>query len=147
MHDLICLYHVSPANRHKLVRYSFRAVRKAEAAGAPGVEALRALSLGDATALAAAWVWEHASEALLAAALLRFGEVVAGIQEDLMPHRMCEFMFGLAGKATDFIRDCNVLGEGTRPALRDSRLRLVVVTVDTLTTCMRLLGIHSLDRI
>ena len=122
-------------------------LRKAEAAGAPSVAALRSVALDDSVAIAAAWIWEHASEALLAAYLLRFGEVVAGIQEDLMPHRMCEFMYGLAGKATDFIRDCSVLGETTRPALRDSRLRLVITTVDTLTTCMRLLGIEPLDRI
>ena len=120
-------------------------LRKGEAAGAAPPRA--GVNLSSAADLASMWIWEHSSESLLAAHILRFAEVIAGIQEDLMPHKLCEFMYALSGKATDFIRDCHVLGELTRPALRASRLKLVAVTLDTLTQCMVLLGIEPLDRI
>ena len=32
---------------------------------------------------------------------------------DLLPHRLCEYLYFLAGKFTDFHRDCNVLGADT----------------------------------
>jgi arginyl-tRNA synthetase len=40
-----------------------------------------------------------------------------------------------------------VLAAATPPALRDARLRLATVALDTLTACMTLLGIDPLDRI
>ena len=105
-------------------------VRRAGAAGAPG-----------------AWEFAHATELQLAGELLRFSEVLASIQEDLMPHRLCEYMYGRSARATDFHRDCNVLGSGTPPSLRAARLRLVLCTSSVLTTCMRLLGLEPLERI
>ena len=107
--------------------------------------ALRGLS--DAAACSAAWAFEHPTELQLAGELLRFSEVLASIQVDLLPHKLCEYMYGLSGKATDFHRDCNVLGAATPPALRNARLRLVSATSTVLTTCMKLLGLEPLERI
>jgi len=120
-------------------------LRKASAIA--GVPVLTDLPLGDPAALAAAWVFEHPTEVLLAAELLRFGDVIAGIQVDLMPHRLCEYMYGVASRATEFHRDCNVLGANTAPSLRDARLRLVSAARSVLTTSMTLLGLEPLDRI
>ena len=126
-------------------------LRKAGEAGHATGPALRLRSgdLGSVTAgdMGEAWAFAHPTEIQLAGELLRFAEVLASVQEDLMPHKLCEYMYGLSGKATDFHRDCNVLGSGTAPALRAARLRLVQCTSSVLTTCMRLLGLEPLERI
>jgi arginyl-tRNA synthetase len=125
-------------------------LRKArEAAGGVDIEvALKAATpLGDPAAQGVAWVFQHPTEVLLAAELLRFSDVLVGIQRDLMPHRLCEYMYGLAGKVTDFYRDCNILGGATPTNVRDSRLRIVCATHTVLVTCMRLLGLEPLERI
>ena len=113
----------------------------------PGGLAAAAAAGAGAAWQASAWEFAHATELQLAGELLRFSEVLASIQEDLMPHKLCEYMYGLSGRATDFHRDCNVLGSGTAPSLRASRLRLVHCTHQVLTTCMRLLGLEPLERI
>jgi arginyl-tRNA synthetase len=56
-------------------------------------------------------------------------------------------LYFLAGRMTDFYRDCVILGDGTSIALRDSRLRLCSATASVLKQGMGLLGITALDRI
>jgi arginyl-tRNA synthetase len=92
-------------------------------------------------------VFGHASDLGLALAAARFQEVLTDVQADLLPHRLCEFLFGLAGATSDFHRDCYVLHEATPPPLRASRLRLVAAAAAVMRTALRLLGIAALDRI
>jgi arginyl-tRNA synthetase len=109
-------------------------------------EALRGAALRTAEGAAAAFTFAHATEAALAVELLRFGEVLAGVQEDLMPHRLCEFLYAVAGRVTDFHRDCPVLSSATPPPLRLARLRLVAAAADTMAATMQLIGLDVLER-
>jgi len=98
-------------------------------------------------ALAAAFPCTSPSETGLAAELTRFQEMLTTFQADLMPHRLAEYAYFLAGRLGDFFRDCHVLGDGVAPAERDARLLLVDAAERTLATAMRLLGIEALDKI
>lgn len=97
--------------------------------------------------MAGAFTFAHPTELTLAAELMRLQDVLADIQGDLMPHRLCEYLYKLSGAFTDFHRDCNVLGADTPVNLRDSRLRLCVATSKTMKAAMGILGITPLDRI
>lgn len=101
----------------------------------------------DAAAAAALFPLQHASEITLAADLMRAQDVIAGVQEDLFPHRLCEYLYGLAQKLTEFYTNCNILGADTPPALRDARLRLCRATQRVMAQFLQLLGIRALDRV
>lgn len=123
-------------------------LRKAKEAHGVAVEALlTGLSALDDSGRAAAFSMIHASEAGLAAELTRWQEVMTTFQQDLMPHRLCEYQYFLCSRFTDFFRDCPVLQSDVPPALRDARLRLVAATEATVACGMRLLGIQPLDKI
>lgn len=89
----------------------------------------------------------HASDVALALELARFQEVILAVQGDLLPHRLCEFLFHLAGRMSDFHRDCYVMAESTPPPVRDARIRLVAATGSVMRTALALLGIKPLERI
>jgi arginyl-tRNA synthetase len=101
----------------------------------------------DDAARAQAFTAAHLTELQLAVDLTRWQEVMSTFQQDLMPHRVCEFSYFLCGKFTDFFRDCPVLSSDVPAPLRESRLRLVMATESTLACAMRLLGIEALDKI
>jgi arginyl-tRNA synthetase len=114
--------------------------------GAALEAALRAPALATAEGACAAFTFAHATDAALAVELMRFGEVLAGMQVDLMPHRLCEFLYAVAGRVTDFHRDCPVLSSDTPPPLRLSRLRLVAAAEQTMKAAMGLIGLDVLER-
>ncbi len=78
---------------------------------------------------------------------MRFQDVLDDIQQDLMPHRLCEYLHTLAVRVADFTRDCNVLGTSTAPTVRVTRLKLCEVTIAIMQTGMKLLGIQPLDKV
>lgn len=45
------------------------------------------------------------------AAATRQQEVVSGIQDDVMPHHLCEYLFKLANQFSDFYSNCRVVGD------------------------------------
>lgn len=49
--------------------------------------------------------------ATAAAAAPRQQEVVSGIQDDVMPHHLCEYLFKLANQFSDFYSNCRVVGD------------------------------------
>lgn len=59
---------------------------------------------------------------------------------ELMPSRICSYIFGLASKATDFLEACHVL---TAP----HRLLLVQATTAVMVRCLELLGIQPISKI
>ncbi len=85
---------------------------------------------------------EHPSEIALGFHLLRFGEVLEMVVKDLLPNRLTDYLYDLAGKFNAFFRDCRV--EGTPQ--EGSRLLLCEVTGKILKQGLYLLGIKTVDR-
>lgn len=54
----------------------------------------------------------HKSEMELACCLMRFQDAVEAVLAGLVPHRMCEYLYDLAGHFSKFFRDCRVLDNG-----------------------------------
>jgi arginyl-tRNA synthetase len=124
-------------------------LRKAKETAGIDVDAIvdKAASVNSVAEAASLFQFQHASELTLASDLMRIQDVLSQVQIDLFPHRLCEYLYFLAGRMTDFYRDCVILGEGTPIALRDSRLRLCSATAKVLKQGMGLLGITALDKI
>ncbi|KAF0852904.1 mitochondrial arginyl-tRNA synthetase (ArgRS) [Andalucia godoyi] len=97
-------------------------------------EAMKAVTLIDL---------EHDSEVDLALDILRFGDTTLEAAELLMPHKICEYAYGLATKFSAFYRDCHIVGSEKQ----DSRLLLCELTAMTLRKAFYLLGITPLYRI
>jgi len=89
-------------------------------------------------------VLEEPAEQALALALSRFGEVVDEVARTLTPHKLCGYLYELAGALSAFYEACPVLrSEGE---VRSSRLALVAATRDVLAQGLHLLGIKAPER-
>ncbi len=84
----------------------------------------------------------HSSEILLGLHLARFDEVILRLAEDLLPHRLCEYLYHLSEHFNAFFRDCRV--EGSKEEA--SRLLLCDLTAKVLLTGMRLLGLQPVEK-
>lgn len=84
----------------------------------------------------------HSSEIALGLHLLRFPEILCAMSEDLLPNRLCDYLFELAEKFNGFFRDCRV--EGTPE--QNERLLLCEVTARVLQRGLTLLGIETLEK-
>lgn len=81
------------------------------------------------------------SERALAMELVHFGSNVDKALETMHPHRLCRYLYELAGAAMTFYERCPVLkAEGP---VRASRLRLCLLTADVLQRGLGLLGISA----
>jgi arginyl-tRNA synthetase len=89
-------------------------------------------------------VLEEPAEQQLALLLSRFGEVVAGVAQDLQPHKLCTYLYELAGALSVFYEQCPVLKSDGE--VRNSRLALCATTKKVLASGLDLLGIEALDR-
>ncbi len=96
--------------------------------------------------------WSHAAlhidtpeEKRLALAALRYPSVVEGVAEALEPHRLCGYLYELAGAFSSFFTACPVL-QAESEDLRASRLRLCSLTGKILEDGFSLLGITALER-
>lgn len=85
---------------------------------------------------------EHPTEIALALHLRRFGEVLDAVSRDLLPNRLCEYLYELAEKFHAFFRDCRVEGDPQE----ESRLLLCEATSRILAKGLNLLGLKTLDR-
>jgi arginyl-tRNA synthetase len=85
---------------------------------------------------------EHPSEIDLGLHLRRFGEVLESVARDLLPHRLCDYLYGVAEKFNAFFRDCRVEGSEQE----DSRLLLCELTAQILAKGFNLLGLRTVDR-
>ena len=84
-------------------------------------------------------------EKALALQLLQFPQAVMLVAETLEPHRLCHYLYELAGAFHTFYEHCPVLGADDT-AVRDSRLRLCQAVATTLATGLGLLGIGVVTR-
>lgn len=84
------------------------------------------------------------TELVLAKHLLQLNEVINAVEGDLLPNRICQYLFELSQKFNQFFEQCPVL-KAEEP-LRSSRLVLCDLTARTLKLGLGLLGIQVLER-
>jgi arginyl-tRNA synthetase len=84
------------------------------------------------------------AEKNLAIALLKYPAVVRSVADSLEPHRLCQYLFELAGYFSTFYDHCPTLkSEGE---VRDGRLRLCYLTGRVLQDGLATMGIPSVER-
>lgn len=103
----------------------------------------RKMNLAGPPANANVVVTEPAERALVLT-LLQFPNAVQSVAESLEPHRLCGYLYGLAGAFHQFWENCPV--KDAEPAVRDSRLVLADFTGRTLARGLELLGIGVVER-
>ncbi|MFM6281463.1 MAG: arginine--tRNA ligase, partial [Dolichospermum sp.] len=84
------------------------------------------------------------AELTLAKHLLQLDEVIKEVAQDLLPNRLCDYLYQLSDKFNKFYENCPVL-KSEEPA-RTSRLMLCDLTAKTLKLGLSLLGIKVLER-
>jgi len=87
---------------------------------------------------------QEETELTLAKHLLQLSETVDYVEEDLLPNRLCQYLFELSQKFNQFYDRCPVL-QAAEPQ-RTSRLVLCELTARTLKLGLSLLGIQVLER-
>jgi arginyl-tRNA synthetase len=83
-------------------------------------------------------------ELTLAKQLLQLGSVITEVERDLLPNRLCQYLFELSQKFNQFYDKHSVLN--AEEPLRTSRLILCDLTAKTLRLGLDLLGISVLER-
>ncbi len=89
-------------------------------------------------------VLEDETEFTLAKHVLQLDEILAQIDQDLLPNRLCQYLFELSQKFNRFYEQCPIL-DAEEP-LRTSRLILADLTARSLKLGLSLLGIPVLER-
>lgn len=84
----------------------------------------------------------HPSEIALALQLRQFGETLDIMARDLIPNRLCDYLYELAEKFHAFFRDCRVEGSPEE----ESRLLLCEATSRVLEKGLNILGLKTLER-
>lgn len=90
-------------------------------------------------------VLDRPAERELALGLLGFSAAVADTLETWSPHKLCAYLFDLAGLYTSFFETCPVL-KAESEQIRTSRLVLCALTAETLRVGLTVLGIESPER-
>ncbi len=93
---------------------------------------------------AAIAVQDHA-EKQLALTLLRYPSALRATADALEPHRLCGYLYELAGAFSSFYDKCPVLAADST-AMRDSRVRLCSLTLRVLEDGLGVLGIPVPER-
>jgi arginyl-tRNA synthetase len=83
-------------------------------------------------------------ELTLAKHLLQLGSIIAEVERDLLPNRLCQYLFELSQKFNQFYDKHSVLN--AEEPIRTSRLILCDLTAKTLKLGLDLLGIPILER-
>jgi arginyl-tRNA synthetase len=89
-------------------------------------------------------ILQEETEFALAKHLLQFDEVLTALEADLLPNRLCQYLFELSQKFNQFYDRCAIL-QAAEPE-RSSRLTLADLTARTLKQGLNLLGIQVLER-
>lgn len=87
---------------------------------------------------------EDNSELVLAKHILQLSDVIKEVEQDLLPNRLCQYLFELSQTFNQFYDRCPVL-QAQEPT-RTSRLMLADLTARTLKLGLSLLGIEVLER-
>ena len=92
----------------------------------------------------ASLTFSEAQEWALVRELLKFDAVIAEVEQELLPNRLCTYLFELSQVFNRFYDQVPVL-KAEEP-FRSSRLALCRLTTDTLSLGLGLLGIPTLER-
>jgi len=84
------------------------------------------------------------AERLLATKLLQFSEAIEVVAKDGTPNFLCNYLFEVAGNFMSFYEACPIMK--ANESTKQSRLKLVQLTADTLKTGLDLLGIDVMER-
>ena len=84
-------------------------------------------------------------EAQLAARLLQFEETLTVVAREGTPHVMCAYLYGVAGLFSGFYEHCPILS-AENEEVRNSRLKLALLTAKTLKLGLDTLGIETVER-
>ncbi len=84
-------------------------------------------------------------EAVLATRLLQFEEVITAVAREGTPHVMCSYLYDLAGLFSSFYEHCQILNAESEE-IRQSRLKLAMLTAKTLKQGLDTLGIQTVER-
>lgn len=104
---------------------------------------LRRSSLNVAELDPAVLALEKPTERALALRLRKLPEVLAAVEDDLLPSRLIDFIYGVGSDFTAFYTECPVIGSDAEA----SRLLLCEMTRRVLERCFGILGIDPLDRL
>lgn len=85
---------------------------------------------------------QHPSELALGLHLAQFSETIDYVARELYPHRLCDYLYTLAGHFNGFFRDCRVEGSPEQ----SSRLLLCHLSAQVFKQGMELLGLRILDK-
>jgi arginyl-tRNA synthetase len=85
---------------------------------------------------------EHASEIALGLHLTQFGETISSVAKDLLPNRLCDYLYNLAEKFNAFYRDCPVVDSPEQ----NSRLLLAEASAIIMKKGLEILGLEVVDR-
>ncbi len=85
------------------------------------------------------------AEKNLALALLRYASALEGVAGALEPHRLCSYVYELAGAFSAFFDQCPVLAAPDEPT-RQSRLKLCDLTARVLGDGLGVLGLPTVER-
>ena len=105
---------------------------------------LEAGGAGSTSSTAPPLTFTEPQEWALIRELLKFDGVIAEVEEELLPNRLCSYLFELSQVFNRFYDQVQVL-KAAEPA-RSSRLALCRLTADTLKLGLGLLGIPTLER-
>jgi arginyl-tRNA synthetase len=89
-------------------------------------------------------VLETEAELVLVKYLLQLEDILKEVERDLLPNRLCQYLFELSQKANKFYEECPILN--AEEPYKTSRLILVDLTARTLKLGLSLLGINTLER-
>ncbi|MBE9216576.1 arginine--tRNA ligase [Plectonema cf. radiosum LEGE 06105] len=89
-------------------------------------------------------ILKEEAEFTLAKHLLQLDEVITEVEQELLPNRLCEYLYQLSEKFNQFFENCPVLK--SEEPMRTSRLALCDLTARTLKLGLSLLGIGVLER-
>ena len=85
----------------------------------------------------------HPKEEDLAFHIVKFPEAIEDMLEELLPSRICDYLYELSEKFNTFYVDCKVVGSDQE----DSRLLLCEATAVVMRKCFHLLGITPVFKI
>ena len=88
--------------------------------------------------------YENLYEWKLLKKLLRYDELIVSVENDLMPNRICNYLFELCQTFNRFYDQVPILKADKQ--IRNSRLALCSLTEKTLRLSLNLLGIETLER-
>ena len=86
------------------------------------------------------------SELQLVRTLVKLPDVLAEVERELYPNKLCDYLFETSQRFNKFYENCSV-NQAETEDLKASRLSLCTVTAATIRLLMTLLGINVVDRL